>query len=88
MPFNWRAVVLFLPSALPHAVPMVPKVLIGHCKVWERALVLFSIPSAIGGRLLSVNRTLTVCPAPCSGTPTLIGYCTCQRALIGQVSQL
>ncbi|XP_078789687.1 protein capicua homolog isoform X6 [Oryzias latipes] len=67
---------------------MVPKVLIGHCKVWERALVLFSIPSAIGGRLLSVNRTLTVCPAPCSGTSTLIGYCTCQRALIGQVSQL
>lgn len=35
-------------STLPHTVPMVPKALIGYCKVWDRRPVWLSIPVVIG----------------------------------------
>lgn len=88
MPFHWLSVICSLPSTLPHAVPMVPKALIGYCKVWDRTPVWLSIPAAIGWFSPSVNWTLTARHALWSVAPALIGYCTCQRPLIGRLTQL
>lgn len=35
MCFYWLAGICSLPTALLHAVPMVPRALIGYCKVWD-----------------------------------------------------
>lgn len=64
MPFYWISVFSSLLSTLPHAVPMVPKALIGYCKVWDRTPVWLSIPATIGCIPPSVNWTLTACHAP------------------------
>ncbi|KAG7216943.1 hypothetical protein INR49_001597 [Caranx melampygus] len=71
-----------LPSALPHAVPMVPKALIGYCKVWDRTPVRLSIPTAIGCTHTSVKYTLTAHHTHRCVAPAPIGYCTCQETLI------
>lgn len=88
MPFHWLSVICSLPSTLPHAVPMVPKALIGYCKVRDRTPVWLSIPAAIGWVPPSVNWTLTARHALWPVAPALIGYCTCQRAVIGRLAQL
>lgn len=88
MPFYWLSARCSLPSALPHAVPMVPKALIGYCKVWDRTPVRLSIHAAIGCDDTSVKYTLTARHAHRGVAPALIGYCTCQQTLIGQLAQL
>lgn len=88
MPFYWLSEICSLLSALPHAVPMVPRALIGYCKVWDRTPVWLSIPPAIGCTAPSIKRTLTAGHALWHVAPALIGYCTCQRPLIGQHAQL
>lgn len=88
MCFHWLTDVCSLLSALPHAVPMVPKAFIGYCKVWDRTPVWLSILVAIGWIPPSVNCSLTVDHAHCSVAAPLIGYCTCQRPLIGRLAQL
>lgn len=88
MPFDWLTMISSLLSTLPRAVPMVPNALIGYCKVWDRNPVLHSIPAAIGWIPQSVNCTLTARHAPFSVAQPLIGYCTCQRPLIGRLAQL
>ncbi|KAK2844790.1 hypothetical protein Q5P01_011449 [Channa striata] len=64
------------------------KALIGYCKVWDSTPVCLSILAAIGGTAPSVNYTLTARHALWTGAQTSIGYCTCQRPLIGQLTQL
>lgn len=88
MPFDSLSVICSLLSTLPHAVPMVPKALIGYCKVWDRTPGLLSILAAIGWIIPSVYCTLTGRHALWYVAQALIGYCTCQRSLIGQLAQL